>query len=284
MLTLCAVAVSLPFVCRKVLSKLLDPAPRGFRIVREIGQGGMGVVYEAVDEALQRRVALKRLRDGIAADPEERRRLLEEARTVAALKHPNIVEIHSVIESRAGLFLVFEYVEGRTLWELTARGPWAPESALPILRQIAGALDYAHALGIVHRDLKPSNVMITADGAVKLMDFGIARRVEDLALASARPHDGGTPGYMAPEQDIGLALRESDLFSLGVCLYEMLAGFNPFADPAAAAARRARPISELAPGLPAALDAVLAGALCPAPEGRPPSAGAFLADLEKALA
>src|SRR5271170_2000771 len=135
--------------------------PRGFRVIRKLGQGGMGVVYEAIDEALQRRVAVKRLRDANSTDSFDRESLVEEARTVAALRHPNIVEIYSLIEHRGGLYLVFEYVDGLTLDKvMDPRRRLFPREAVEYLRQIASALDYAHERGIVHRDLKPSNIMV----------------------------------------------------------------------------------------------------------------------------
>jgi len=163
-------------------------APRGFRFVRKIGQGGMGAVYEAVDESLRRKVAIKVLRDDAAADPDDRGRLLQEASTVASLRHPNIVEIYSLIEHRGSLYLVFEYVDGVTLDKaMDPRRGLAPEDALSLLRQIAVALDYAHERGVVHQDIKPANIMVQ-DGVVKIMDFGLARseRVSASAAAAVR--------------------------------------------------------------------------------------------------
>ncbi|MBI3551438.1 MAG: serine/threonine protein kinase [Elusimicrobia bacterium] len=265
---------------------LSPAAPRGFRLVRKLGAGGMGVVYEALDESLQRRVAIKRLRDDIAQSPGAKEQLLAEARTVAALRHPNIVEIYALLEHRGGLYLVFEYVDGLTLDQvMDPRRRLSPAEALHLLRQIASALDYAHARGIVHQDLKPSNIMVAGD-AVKIMDFGIARRVEDLANA-AEPKVRGTAAYMAPEAELGQGLKESDLYSLGVCLYEMLAGRGPFKNVASyfqKIERNYRPLTELSPALPGEIDRVLETVLSPFPLQRYPSAGAFLADLERVFA
>ncbi len=259
--------------------------PRGFRVIRKLGQGGMGVVYEAYDESLQRQVAVKKLRDDISSDPSDRESLLEEARTVASLRHPNIIEIYSLIEHRGGLYLVFEYVDGLTLDKvMDPRRRLYPQEALCYLRQIASALDYAHSKGVVHQDLKPSNIMV-ADGIVKIMDFGIARRVDDLALACA-DKVRGTAAYMAPEQEVGGAIKASDLYSLGVCLYEMLAGRGPFKNVASYFQKiecNYRPLSELEPALPPGIDEILSTALNPFPERRYPTAGALLADLERVL-
>lgn len=261
-------------------------APEGFRPLRKLGEGGMGVVYEALDLALDRRVAIKRMRDDLAADQKSKAMLFEEARTVARLKHPNIVEIFSLIESPAGLFLVFELVEGKTLDRVMDPSlGLAPETAVGLLRQIASALDHAHAQGIVHQDLKPSNIMV-AKGLVKIMDFGIARRVEDLASAGPAA-ERGTRAYMAPELEHGQIAKQSDLYSLGVCLYEMLCGQRPFANASnyfVKIERNFRPVTELAPALPSSLDEVFWTALHPAPSFRFASATAFLKEVERALA
>lgn len=254
------------------------PALNGFELGPRIGRGGMGEVYEAMDLALGRPVAIKRLRDELASDPREGRRFLREARTVAALKHPNIVEIYHAFEQDGALYLVFERVPGRPLSELLAeRGALAWPEAIPIARQVAAALDYAHGAGVVHRDLKPSNIMLAGADA-KVMDFGIARRLYDTLSTASLGEVVGTPQYMAPEQERGEACPQTDVFALGVCLYELLAGRPPAS---AEALRRRGELEPLATRLRLSsdVDAALARAVAPSPSERFPTAGAFLAAL-----
>lgn len=263
-----------------------EAAPAGFRIVKTLGQGGMGVVYEAVDLGLQRTVALKKLRAEIADSPRERARFLKEARTVAALKHPNIVEIHSIHEDAEGLFLVFEKVNGETLHERLGRGALAPAEAVAVLRQVAQALDHAHANGVIHQDLKPANVMV-AGGTAKVMDFGIARRVQETMSTLSRVEVAGTPAYMAPEQERGGgAGPAADVFALGACAYETLTGRTPF--PSGGMMMKAekmyRPASEVVAGLPKGADEAISRALEPEPGARWPSASSFVEALARSLA
>lgn len=258
--------------------------PAGFRVTRQIGEGGMGMVYEAVDEALQRKVALKKLRPEIAVDPRERRRFLKEARTVAGLRHPHIVEIHSVVEHPDGLFLVFEYVDGQTLADAVEDKPLPPEAALRLGRQVAEALDYAHAHGVVHQDLKPSNIMV-AGGLPKVMDFGIARRLFDTMSTMGKNETVGTPAYMAPEQERGAAGPASDVYAFGLCLYEMLSGRRAYPVSATYFQKLEKafiPLSKVA-SVPAEADAVISAALDPDPAKRPPTATALVDALEKAF-
>ena len=200
----------------------------------EIGIGGMGVVYEAFDKALQRPVAVKVMRPEMLGEAGARERFLEEARTVAALHHPAIVDIHAIVEDKAGLCLIFERIEGRTVEEiLRERRRLSITEARSLLKPICQGLEFAHRHGVVHRDLKPGNLMVTTAGLVKLMDFGISRQERGPAAltpgqkATAR----GTPYYMAPEQEYGEVRRESDIFSLGACLYEMVTGQRPYPAP-----------------------------------------------------
>lgn len=261
-------------------------APKGFELVRQVGRGGMGEVYEAMDLALQRRVAVKRMRPEIAADARERKRFIKEARTVASLKHPNIIEIHSVVEDNDDLFLVFEYLPGETLDRILAgRGRLPVPEALARSREIAAALDYAHAEGVVHQDLKPANVIVSPHGA-KVMDFGIARRVQETLSTLSRAEVVGTPAYMAPEQERGEFLKESDIYALGLCAYEMLSGGSAFRGGTSymlKAEGKFAPLSSSAPWLPGSVDGAIAKALAPDPAQRYRSAGAFVADLEAAL-
>ena len=210
-----------------------------YKIIRLLGKGGMGEVYLADDTRLQRQVALKILSADVAADPDRRERFAREARAAAALNHPNIVTIHSVEEVDGRSFLTLEYIEGRTLAEIL------PPDGLPIDRilsigiALADAVGAAHQRGITHRDLKPANVMMTSDGRVKVLDFGLAKLLEELQPAGeatlptkALTGEGriiGTVAYMAPEQAEGKTVdHRSDVFSLGVMLYEMAVGDRPF--------------------------------------------------------
>jgi len=262
----------------------VDAVPKGFRVVKTLGQGGMGVVYEAVDLGLQRTVALKKLRPEVSDNPRERQRFLKEARTVAALKHPNIVEIHAIHEDAEGLFIVFERVPGETLHELIGRGPVNPAEIAAFLKQIASALDYAHGQGVVHQDLKPANVMIHA-GQAKVMDFGIARRVAETLSTMSKIEVAGTPAYMSPEQEQGVVTPSADVFALGACAYESLTGALPF--PSGGLMMKAQKMyrrpSEASPGLKAGVDAAIARALEPRPEDRWPSATSFVDALSRAL-
>src|SRR5215831_4369152 len=208
-----------------------------FRITAKLGEGGMGVVYRATDTKLSRDVAIKVLPETFAHDSGRMTRFQREAQVLASLNHPNIAAIYGV-EERA---LVMELVEGPTLAERIARGPMAVEEALPIARQIAEALEYAHERGIVHRDLKPANIKVTTEGRVKVLDFGLAKAMSgdaeplDPMTPTVTMHDTlagaimGTAAYMSPEQAAGKAVdRRSDIWSFGVVLWEMLTGARLF--------------------------------------------------------
>ena len=208
-----------------------------YRVEALIGAGGMGQVYRATDPRLGRSVALKVLLPELLLDPESESRFEQEARVLASLNHPNIAAIHGLEESSGVHALVLEFVEGPTLAErMTGGGPLPTKEALAIARQIASALEVAHERGIVHRDLEPANVKITPAGAVKVLDFGIARvtsATDGTAPTSAATRAGlviGTPAYMSPEQARGLAVdKRTDVWAFGCVLYEMLAGRGAFA-------------------------------------------------------
>jgi tetratricopeptide (TPR) repeat protein len=258
-----------------------------YRTLRQIGAGGMGMVYEATDLSLDRRVAIKKMRDELRVDPRERQRFVSEARLVAALRHPNIVEIYSIVDQDDELALVFEYVSGQTLHEaISARGRLSFAEAMSVYRGMSAALECAHARGIIHRDLKPSNVMINDEGVAKVMDFGIARAAKDaLTRFSMTNTIVGTPPYMAPEQEQGVVRKESDVYALGVCLYEMLSGALPFAGGSAGGILMSKinksytPASRVVEGLPEGVDAVFDKVLEPDPERRYRS----VAELRQAL-
>lgn len=252
----------------------------GYEVVRTLGQGGMGVVYEAMDKALERRVAVKKMRDEIRLDERERARFLQEARIVAQLHHPNIVEIHTIVSEGDDLYLVFEYVQGHTVDEIIGRkGRLSVPEAQWVLHGVAKALEYAHARGVVHRDLKPSNIMVEKDGLVKVMDFGIARQAKDvLAKSTMTGTVAGTPQYMAPEQEEGVVRPESDVFSMGAMLYEMVTGTRPYPAPATTASKvnkRYQKASRLQADLPPEMEKLIDDCLEPDPEKRPRTAAEF---------
>ena len=256
-------------------------------LVKKIGLGGMGVVYEGVDRSLERRVAIKKMRDEIRLDPLERARFIAEARMVAQLHHPNIVDVYAIVEDGPDVYLVFEFVEGRTLEDaLKSGGPMEFSAARRVIREMAAAVAHAHERGIIHRDLKLSNAMLTAQGGVKVMDFGVARQAKDAMTRHSMPNSVvGTPSYMAPEQERGNVRREADVYGLGVCLYEMVTGRLPFSGSGAAMLMnklegRLIPASARVPGLPAGLDAVIARALAPDPDQRTRTPGEFAAALD----
>jgi tetratricopeptide (TPR) repeat protein/tRNA A-37 threonylcarbamoyl transferase component Bud32 len=248
-----------------------------YELRKELGRGGMGLVYEAFDTSLSRKVALKEMRAEIAQSTRDKERFLAEARTVAKFQHPNIVSIYNILEESGRTFLVFEHVEGGGLDKiLDEHRKLGPDAALPLLKSIAAALDYSHSRKVIHRDLKPSNIMITEEGVVKVMDFGIAHEAKQTVSRLTSAEAFGTMAYMPPEQELGQASRESDVFAFAVLAYETLLGQLPFPGPNFLAQKKgkifARP-SQADPTLPAALDAVFEKALEPEPKDRHHSAG-----------
>jgi eukaryotic-like serine/threonine-protein kinase len=199
------------------------------RIVEEIASGGMAVVYKALQESLNRPVAVKALKSAVAMDSQFAIRFEREALSLAQLQHENIVQVYDFYKERGSYFIVMELVEGIDLYDLLERcGRLPVDVAAVVAMQIARALDYAHYRGVIHRDIKPANIMISRSGGVKLMDFGIAR---DQAFGDLTETGTGlgTPSYMSPEQILGDRLDyRSDLFSLGIVLYQMCTGRKPF--------------------------------------------------------
>jgi serine/threonine protein kinase len=221
------------------LARMLPPdLARGemlgpYRVETRIGQGGMGVVYRAWDTRLDRRIALKVLRPEQVNDPVHRQRLIREARAASALSHPNIVTVHDVGSDSNIDLIAMEPIDGRTLEEFIPPAGLPPKQALAFAIQIAGALAGAHAAGIVHRDLKPGNIMITREGLVKLLDFGLARKTRAGERGSGtltlNTEIAGTPQYMSPEQIRGEEIDyRTDVFSFGAVLYRMLTGRDCF--------------------------------------------------------
>ena len=258
-----------------------------YRIEAKLGSGGMGVVYRAFDTRLQRQVALKVLQDEGLADPESKQRLLREARAASALNHPNIVTVHEV-GSEAGLdFIAMEFVDGKTLDAVIPPNGLPAATALEYATQITGGLAKAHAVGLVHRDLKPGNIMVTREGLVKLLDFGLARQVRPVSdqetTITVEGAIVGTPAYMSPEQAQGKAAdARSDVFSFGVVLYEMLSGRRAFAGDSAALVLAAVLRDEAVPlgdDIPPELDKIVRRCLRKDPDRRFQS----MADLRVAL-
>ena len=267
-------------------------APR-YALERRIATGGMGEVWEAIDSVLGREVAVKFLKAEYADDPTFRERFQAEARHAAALHHPNVASVFDFGElppdDRSGTprpYLVMELVPGEPLSALLRAGePMAPESAADLVAQAADAVAHAHALGIVHRDIKPANLLVTPDGTVKITDFGIARAADGIAL-TATGQIVGTPQYLSPEQAEGRpATRASDVYALGVALYEALAGRRPFEGDTPITTALAH-LREDAPALPATvpapLRAVVAAALAKDPAARIGSAAELAAALRGA--
>jgi eukaryotic-like serine/threonine-protein kinase len=208
-----------------------------FLLKRKLGQGGMGVVYEAYDDALRRPIALKLLHPSALRSEGARKRLLREARAASAIEHPSVISVFEVSEIGDEVYIAMELVRGRTLAERLQREGMLPAKELiELFSTVCSALGVAHAKGVVHRDLKPENIMLDEQGRVRLLDFGLAKPtpLEGSASTSANVTEEGriigTPGYMSPEQASGLPVdARSDVFSLGVVLYEMATGVPPFA-------------------------------------------------------
>jgi serine/threonine protein kinase len=257
-----------------------------YKILGEVGRGGMAQVYRGVHELLEREVAIKELlADGHKA-PESCKRFKREALALSAFRHQNIVVLYDLVEKNDVLFMVMEYVDGPTLLELIKEGPLPPEVAAVIGARLAGALDHAHFNQIIHRDIKPANVMITRLGEVKLMDFGIAKS-EVLETLTQEGIAIGTPSYMSPEQVSGSDLDgRTDLFSLGTLLYECLTGERPFTGGTAGEVfgkireGKYRKLSAVAPDLPPVLHRVVKRALKTRIKDRYQDAAAFRRDLD----
>jgi tetratricopeptide (TPR) repeat protein len=247
-----------------------------FEILQEIGRGGFGAVYSALDVELGRTVAFKTLRPGRSHHDVSADWIGKEAEAVARLDHPSIVTLFEVGSWRGGPYLVEELLRGETLEKRLARGPLPLDQALEVAVQIARALSHAHSRGVLHRDLKPANVFLTEDGRVKLLDFGLAH-----LLGTRGAPSGGTPAYMAPEQARGEAVDErADVFASGAVLFEALAGRRPFeVEDGWTTALRQGPAPRLPAGVPRAVARAVAQSLSPDPAGRPRNGQAWLGSL-----
>ena len=299
-----------------VHSRPMRPAEIGpFHILRELGRGGMGEVYLAQDTRLDRQVAIKALPAHLAQDFDRLARFQREARVLASLNHPGIGAIYGLEEEDGHQYLILEYIEGETLAERLVGGAIPVEEALSIAKQISEALEVAHEKGVIHRDLKPGNVMVTPDGAVKVLDFGLARTAEGTPSSMTMPprpdsptiapptiptparHPSptmpgvllGTAGYMSPEQARGKAVdKRSDIFSFGCVLYEMLTGIMPFrgetvADAIGATLHKESDLGLLPAGTPRRVRDLLANCLAKDRKNRLHDIGDARLELERAI-
>lgn len=243
-----------------------------YELVSQVGEGGMGVVFQAFDRQLDRRVALKKMRPEIQANAAHREKFVEEARLISRLSHPYIVGVHEIIEEDGDIYLVFDFIDGKPLSAVLAEKKRLNlGEARKVFHDVCDAVDAAHRARVLHRDLKPSNIMVDVKGYVKVMDFGLAREVKESLTHLTQKDAGGTLAYMAPEQHLGHCSRASDVYSLGVCFYETLTGKLPFRGPDFLAQKermRYEPPRSIVPELPPALDAVLGAALAPDPRHR----------------
>ena len=256
-----------------------------YRIIEEIGRGGMGIVYRAEDIRLKRDVALKFLPPQLADSVELRKRFLLEAQAAAALSHPNICVIHEVGESEERPYIAMEYVDGETLRDKINKGPLTAGAALEIAIQVVDGLALAHDKGIIHRDIKSANIMITGKGQAKIMDFGLAK-VKEGPLLTREGTTLGTVAYMSPEQAQGEEVdHRSDIWSSGVVMYEMLSGVLPFKGKREASVlysvvhEEPKPLRALKPDVPLELQRIIDQSLKKKPEDRYGSAGDLLNDL-----
>jgi serine/threonine-protein kinase len=261
------------------------------RVLGEIGSGGMAVVYEAIQEPLNRRVAIKALKPSIAKDSQFAERFEREAHFMASLQHENILHVIDFIKDGRSMFIIMEYVDGIDLYDILERSPRLPPDVAAIITlQLARGLDYAHFRGIIHRDIKPANIMVSMQGDVKLMDFGIARheRFGDLTETGTGL---GTPSYMSPEQILGDKLDfRSDLFSVGIVLYQMLTGRKPFVEDDTRTVMqkirldRYEPPKKLGVDVPRKLERIMGRCLQKMPANRYPTTQALIDDLTEFLA
>jgi eukaryotic-like serine/threonine-protein kinase len=265
-----------------------------YRVIGKLGVGGMGIVYDAEDSRLPRRVALKFLPDELADDPDSTRRLEREAQTIALLNHPNICTIHEIDQHEGRTFIVMERLEGLNLKAYMAKKTLETEEIVDIALQITEALEVAHSKGIIHRDIKPGNIFVGSDRQVKVLDFGLARRVTTTTDSTAPIPNGstipgrplGTASYMAPERILQMRLDgRCDLFSLGVVMYEMATGRLPFTGSSPGETvtnileKQPTPLTKLSPERPKPLEQIVGRLLIKEPDYRYQSAEALKNDL-----
>jgi eukaryotic-like serine/threonine-protein kinase len=271
---------------QKIMSKGTLFAGR-YKILGELGRGGMGIVYQAEDTKLKRLVALKFLPAELSRYPEAKERFIREAQAAAVLDHPHICTVHEVEEAEGATYIAMAYVEGRTLREMISKLPLAADQAVDIALQVAEGLAEAHKKGIVHRDIKSANIMVREDSQARIMDFGLAR-IEGESVITREAKTMGTVAYMSPEQARGeVTDHRTDIWSLGVVLYEMLTGALPFRGEReqsimyAIVNEEPRPLDKVRPGLPAELARIVGKALEKDRDARYASAAEMAADLRK---
>jgi TolB-like protein/Tfp pilus assembly protein PilF/predicted Ser/Thr protein kinase len=256
-----------------------------YKILEKLGEGGMGVVYKAEDFRLRRTVALKFLPKDLIRDTEARDRFVQEARSAAALSHPNICTIHEIDEVKGQFFIVMEYIEGQNLQEKIGSGPYDIDEAVDNAIQVADGLKEAHEKGIVHRDIKSANIMVTEKGQAKIMDFGLARLAGQVRLTKTVT-TLGTVAYMSPEQVKGAEVDpRTDIWSLGVVLYEMVTGQLPFKGEYeqtlvySIVNKDAKPITDLRTGVPMKFERIVNKCMKKEPAGRYQTASDLITDL-----
>ena len=288
-----------------VESSMVGQTLKHYKVEALLGRGGMGVVYKALDIRLHRPVALKMLAPNLVADPDRRTRFLREAQSAAVLTHPAIAQVYDIDEVDGGIFIAMEFVDGKTVTRLIKDGELDLLGAVEIARQIADGLAKAHELGILHRDIKSDNIMVTKDGHAKLLDFGLAKLLESQPEEPGAPGDPmqtltkshgqtmpgavmGTLSYMSPEQARGQALdQRSDIFSLGIVMYEMVAGELPFKGDTpidtmhAIAYEEAKPVTVVRRNLSPEVHRIVSRCLRKRPDDRYPDARALAADLKR---
>jgi serine/threonine protein kinase len=280
------VAQSRPVVDPRAPTEAPAPEEDRYELIAEVGRGGMGVVYKARDRRLGRVVALKRLPENLRDHPTAVRLFLREARAAAALNHPNIVTLFDADQYDGNYYITMEFLEGLPLDAiLRKRGKLALRDALRLSVQIATGLQYAHEAGVIHRDIKTSNLFFTKDKVVKIMDFGLAKMVEEVRRAATVI--GGTPYYMAPEQSAGESVdHRADLYAFGVTLYELLTGRVPFTEGDVAYHHRHTPPPdprELVPDLPEAPVALIERLMAKSADDRPARTAEVTAALQALL-
>jgi tetratricopeptide (TPR) repeat protein len=268
-------------------SKSGEARPARYRIDRELGRGGMGIVYQATDLVLDRAVALKVLPDGLRDNPQALRNFVREAKAAAKLNHPNIVTVYDAGEQGGRTYIAMEYVDGTTLKAIVKqRGPLAPRAIVHVLSQVCEALHYAHGQKVIHRDIKTANLMWTREKKAKIMDFGLAKVVEEVMNQSTLV--SGTPYYMSPEQTEGAAVdHRSDLYSLGVTAFEMATGQVPFKEGNVPYHHVHTPPPDprsLRPQVPAALAELILTCMAKSPADRPQAAQDVLGRLRAVTA
>jgi serine/threonine protein kinase len=295
-----ALAVAAELIAARETDALLGQTIARYRVLSLIGAGGMGRVYLAEDPELGRRVALKLLPEYFTHDKNRVQRFHQEARAASALNHPNILTVHEVGQVDGTQFIATEYVEGRTLRARLTFGPLDLHEALDVAAQVAAALVAAHAAGIVHRDIKPENIMIRRDGIVKVLDFGLAKLAptqssrsgpDDSKRALVKTNPGvvmGTVGYMSPEQARGLSLdARTDIWSLGVVIYQMLTGSSPFSGATTSDTlvsileREPRSLKSFSPEIPEELEWIVTKALTKDCDDRYQTSREVLTDLRR---